>query len=323
MKARLIAAIGLLLFFGSCNNDQQTNLKFTDRNRPVPNFNADSAYSFIVEQVEAGPRAPGSDGHQRTKSYLVNKLKTYAGNSYVFTQDFSHRGYGGATMEMANIIAAFNPASDDRIMLCAHWDTRPRADQDTLRVLEPILGADDGASGVAVLLEMARLFSKKKPPIGVDIVLFDGEDYGREGDISQYFIGSRFWSNYPPVENYSPRFAILLDMVGGKNAQFLREGFSEQFVPGLVREVWAIADQKGYESLFKPKDGARVSDDHVVINRVRDIPAIDIINHRVHENGNVKFPPYWHTHDDNLQIIDKATLEAVGEVLTELIYNRI
>lgn len=325
MKNKFLLLLVCVLIMGACSADSENEaeLQFTDKNRSVPEFSADSAYTFVVEQVQAGPRNPNSEGHKQTKSYLLDKLKEYAGGQYVFTQDFSHRGYNGAMLEMSNIIAAFNPSSSDRIMLCAHWDTRPRADRDPTEPETPILGADDGASGVAVLLEMARLFKNNPPPIGVDIVLFDGEDYGREGDMAQYFLGSRYWSNYPPVKNYRPRFAILLDMVGGKNAQFFKEGFSQQFAPGLVREIWAIADQKNLDSLFKDEAGARISDDHVVINQVRDIPAVDIIHHSVNTNGGVEFPPYWHTHRDNLDIIDKRTLDAVGEVLAELVYNRI
>lgn len=308
---------------GGCKSNNENELQFSDQNNPVPSFNVDSAYAYVQDQVALGPRNPGSEGHQKTKEYLVEKLKQFAGERYVFTQNFTHRSYQGDTLKMSNIIAAFNPRSSDRIMLCAHWDTRPRADRDKTNPDSPIIGADDGASGVAVLLEMARIFHENQPPIGVDIVLFDGEDYGKEGDTSQYFLGSRFWSNYPPVKNYNPRFAILLDMVGGKNAQFLKEGYSQQFAPGLMRELWAIADQKGHGSIFIDGEGAYISDDHVVINRVRNIPAVDIIHHYVGQKGQVEFPPYWHTRNDDLDIIRKEPINAVGEVLTELIYNRI
>lgn len=323
MKNSYLLISLLLIAVTACSFGDDSELQFTDKNWPVPNFSADSAYANVAAQVQLGPRNPGSEGHRLTKDYLVEKLKTYAGDRYVFTQEFTHRGYQADTLQMANIIAAFNPGSSNRIMLCAHWDTRPRADRDSADTSTPILGADDGASGVAVLLELARLFENEPPPVGVDIVLFDGEDYGKEGDMAQYFLGSRFWSNYPPVKNYNPRFAILLDMVGGQNAQFLKEGYSQEFAPALVGELWAIADQKNYNSLFVDKKGAKVSDDHVVINRIRKIPAVNIIHHSVGENGQVQFPPYWHTQNDDLDIIDRKTIEAVGEVLAELIYNRI
>ncbi len=317
-----IPAAILIVFLGCSSGDDQT-LQFESQGRTVPNFNVDSAYAKLSEQVNMGPRNPGSDGHRETQAYLVNQLERYAGPKKVFVQRFSHRGYEGDSLQMGNIIAAFNTESSDRIMLCAHWDTRPRAENDSTNPGSPILGADDGASGVAVLLEMARLFSENKPQIGVDIVLFDGEDYGKEGDMGQYFLGSRYWSNYPPVENYRPRFAILLDMVGGQGARFPKELHSMNFAPALVNEIWGIANEKGYDSLFIDEKGAHISDDHLVINRVRNIPTINIIRHTVGPEGEAVFAPYWHTQQDSLDIIDKKTLEAVGEVLTELVYNRI
>ncbi|MDZ7693890.1 MAG: M28 family peptidase [Balneolaceae bacterium] len=273
--------------------------------------------------MEFGPRNPGSEGHRQNKSYLIGKLAEYAGERNVYAQHFTEEGYEADTLNLTNIIAAFNTTAQDRIMLCAHWDTRPRADEDPDNPSQPILGADDGASGVGVLLELARLFKDNPPPIGVDIVLFDGEDYGRKNDLDRYFLGSRYWANHPPVKNYSPRFGILLDMVGGENAQFPKEQNSLQFAPALVNEVWQIADGKGYSNTFLSRRGATISDDHVVINRILGIPTIDIIRHRVGEDDNVVFAPYWHTHNDDMDIISRETLESVGSVLTELIYNRI
>ncbi len=314
----------LLLCFllASCSGDGEDRLNFKDRGRDVPFFNADSAYHFLSQQVSFGPRNPNSEGHRQTRTYLIDKLSGYAGPRSVYAQHFNHRGYDGDTLRLSNIIAAFNVNSSDRIMLCAHWDTRPRADEDPADPDNPIPGADDGASGVAVLLELARLMSEQLPAIGVDIVLFDGEDYGKTGNLEQYFLGSRYWANNPPVKNYRPRFSILLDMVGGENPRFPKEQYSMQFAPALVNEVWSIAAEKGYGSVFVNEVGAAISDDHVVINRILNIPAIDIIRHSP-EDGRAGFAPYWHTHKDNLDIIDKRTLQAVGDVLAELIYNRI
>lgn len=297
-------------------------MNFEEQGREVPEFNVDSAYHFTERQLDFGPRNPNSKGHRQTKEYLLNILQQYAGERYVYSQEFTAKGYKGDTLALSNIIASFNPQSSDRILLCAHWDTRPRADKDPIEKEKPILGADDGASGVAVLLEYARLFGKNKPPIGVDIVLFDGEDYGKEGELSKYFLGSRHWAKNPPVEGYSPRFGILLDMVGGQNAQFPKEGYSMQFAPALVNEVWSIADEKGFDTLFKPKVGNKISDDHVVINRILGIPTIDIIRHNPGSSDS-QFAPYWHTHNDDLSIISKKTLNGVGETLLELIYNRV
>ncbi|HBQ58409.1 MAG TPA: hypothetical protein DD671_01975, partial [Balneolaceae bacterium] len=195
--------------------------------------------------------------------------------------------------------------------------------KDTSRKDEGILGADDGGSGVAVLLEMARIFKDNPPPIGVDIVLFDGEDYGRSGSLEKYFLGSRHWSQFPPVPGYSPRFGILLDMVGSENAQFPKEQYSMSYAPNLVQEVWSIAAEKGRDDLFLDEQGAAVADDHIIVYEQARIPIINIINHRRTPNGGAEFGHYWHTHDDNMDIISRETMGAVGDVLLELIYNRL
>jgi len=327
MKTNLWSIVSfLMLVAGGCHSDhspKEQGLQFSRQGHKVPTFNADTAYAKLAQQVHMGPRNPGSKGHRQALSYLTKQLKVYAGSRNVFIQHFKHIGYQGDSLKMANIIAAFNPQSTDRIMLCAHWDTRPRAEHDPNHPNQPILGADDGASGVGVLLELARVFHQHKPPIGVDIVLFDGEDYGKENDISDYFLGSRYWSNHPPVKDYRPRFSILLDMVGGEHAQFPKEANSMQSAPNLVNEIWKIADQKGYDSLFVNKKGAPISDDDLPISSIRNIPSIDIIDYSMGANGKANFPSYWHTLNDNLNIIDKHTLKGVGSVLTSLIYNRI
>lgn len=317
---KLLIIFSVVFFATACNNGP--GLQFSEKGRRVPEFSSDSAYKFIEKQVNYGPRVPNTYGHVKTKEFLASKLREYAGSQSVFIQQFSEEGYN-ETLEMANIIAAFNTSSIDRIMLCAHWDTRPRADQDTSRTGEYIAGADDGGSGVGVLLELARIFSENPPPIGVDIVLFDGEDYGTSGDLEKYFLGSRHWSLNPPVPGYNPRFGILLDMVGAERAVFPKETYSISYAPNLVNEVWGIAESKGYSDIFLDQRGAGVLDDHFIVYENTNIPVIDIINHTVGLDGNIEFAPHWHTHNDDLPIIDKSTLQAVGDVLLELIYNRI
>lgn len=308
---------------GCSDSGPEERLNFEKQGRDVPQFNADSAYHYVQQQVNFGPRYPGSEGHRQAKAYFMGKLEEYAGEQSVFGQHFTHQGYEGDTLNLTNVIAAFNPSAQDRIMLCAHWDTRPRADEDPEAPDKPILGADDGGSGVAVLIELARLFRDNPPPIGVDIVLFDGEDYGKKNDMENYFLGSRYWANNPPVQGYSPRFGILLDMVGGEEAQFPKEQNSLRFAPALVNEIWQIADGKGYSNMFVSRRGAAISDDHVVINRILNIPTIDIIRHQPGSESDIQFAPYWHTHEDDMDIISRQTLGAVGEVMAELIYNRI
>lgn len=314
-----IFILSLALILSSCGGEAN-RFHFEEQGRAVPDFNADSAYKFIQKQVAFGPRNPGSAGHRQAKKYLVEKLKAYAGARGVYEQEFTVPGYGGDTLRLTNIIAAFNLQSRDRILLCAHWDTRPRADEDSTGISRPILGADDGASGVGVLLELARIFGENPPPVGVDIVLFDGEDYGKKDDLGNYFLGSRYWSNNPPVEGYSPRFGILLDMVGAEKAQFPKELYSMRYAPALMNGIWELAAEQGLERLFIDKKGKFISDDHLIINQIAHIPTIDIIHHTATGDG---FPSYWHTHEDNMEIISKETLQSVGDVLAELIYNRI
>ena len=321
MRNKPIFIFFLIVIIG-CSRNEKPVLQFSKKGRIVPEFLADSAYNFIQKQVDFGPRVPNTYGHSETKKYLANTLKRYAGANSVYSQEFQKEGYSG-TLNMANIIAAFNLNATDRIMLCAHWDTRPRADEDTSRIAEYIPGADDGGSGVGVLLELARIFAENPPPIGVDIVLFDGEDYGLKDDLDKYFLGSRYWSQNLPVPGYKPRFGILLDMVGAEGAEFPKEEYSITYAPNLVNEIWEIAAEKGYGDLFLDKRGSAIQDDHFIINVNTEIPIIDIINHKKLKEGESVFPPHWHTHRDNMPIISKATLQSVGNVLTEFIYNRL
>ncbi|MDZ7807030.1 MAG: M28 family peptidase [Gracilimonas sp.] len=313
--------LSFLILIG-CGDENKEGLTFIEKGRDVPSFNVDSAYHFVEQQVEMGPRVPNTEAHQQALQFFQNKFKSYAGDNAVYVQRFEAEGYD-ETLKLGNVIAAFNLTSPDRIMISAHWDSRPRADMDSTNAENPIFGADDGASGVGVLLELARMFSENPPPVGVDIVLFDGEDYGESGDLGRYFLGSRYWSKNPPVPGYSPRFGILLDMVGGTGAQFPKEQYSVNYAPNLVNEVWNIADEKGYGDIFLNEQGAAVSDDHVIVNEQAGIPIINIIHHYRKSNGVAEFPSYWHTQNDDMDIISKETLQAVGDVMAELIYNRL
>lgn len=318
---RPAALLLIILFIAACTTGE-SRFTFQNQENDVPRFSADSAYAHLQKQVAFGPRVPNSDAHHKTLQYLSNQLQQYAGKNGVFVQKFNAEGYG-EELHLANIIASFNLTAKKRIMLAAHWDTRPRADEDSVRKEQPVSGADDGASGVAVLLEIARIMGEKEPQIGVDIVLFDGEDYGESGDLDKYFLGSRYWSENPPVAGYNPYFAILLDMVGAKNARFPKEEYSVMFAKELVQNIWKVAGELGYELYFPDEQGALVSDDHVIVNRITGIPMVNIINHGRNSRGVAEFAGHWHTHADSLNIISLETLQAAGDVLTEIIYNRI
>ncbi len=288
-------------------------------NSKVPEFNADSAYLQIKAQVDFGPRNPNSKGHNEELFYLRNELAKYADT--VETQPFSYNGYNGEILALTNVIAKFNPQAKERIMLCAHWDTRPRAEhaRDIKKRNMPILGANDGASGCGVLLELARLLKSHKVSYGVDIVFFDGEDYGKETDLNGFCIGSKHFANQI-TPGKIPAFAVLLDLVGDKEARFPVEGYSMQFAPDIVNMIWGIALDKNY-SAFTREKGPAIYDDHVPLQAV-GITTVDIIDsdlvgaHSENQRRN-----YWHSEFDNMSNIGKGTLRQVGDVLTYLIYS--
>lgn len=318
----------MVILVVSCSQTEETKpvsrFDLIEQNNEVPAFDAESAYNYIQNQVNFGTREPNSEGHRQTRDYLISELRKFAGSNAVFVQNFQVSGYDGETLELSNIIAAFNPQVKTRVLLAAHWDTRPRADEDSdsQRANDPILGADDGGSGVGVLLELARIMSESMPPVGVDILFFDGEDYGTSGDLDRYFLGARHWSQNPPVPGYTPRFSILLDLVGAKGAVFPKEGFSRRYAGSLVNNIWSLASEMGYGDIFIDIEGPPVADDHMVVNQIAGIPMVDIIHYRT-TGQDIQFPDHWHTHNDNMDIIGLETLQAVGDVVTEIIYNRI
>lgn len=313
----------LLLMLAACKSPgDEEDVEFKRQGRAVPQFSAGRAYHYIEDQVHFGPRVPNSEAHTEAKDYFQRHFQETAGSNSVYVQTFQQVVYGD-TLTLHNILASFGATHTDRIVLAAHWDSRPRSEQDENSPEQPVTGADDGGSGAGVLLELANIFADHKPPVGVDIILFDGEDYGETSDLNNYFLGSRYWGNNPPVPGYSPRFGILLDMVGGRGAEFPKERYSISYHPALVNEIWSLADAMDYSHIFVDERGGYVSDDHVIVNNLTGIAMINIISHRVDPDGNLQFPPYWHTANDDMDIIDKETLQAVGDVLLELIYNRI
>jgi glutaminyl-peptide cyclotransferase len=292
----------------------------------TPDFKADSAYAFIEKQVQFGPRVPNSEASQNTLKFLVAKLKSYGWT--VTEQPFTAFRYDGKKLQGTNIIAQFQPAIAKRILLSSHWDARSIADKDSIRKDEPIDAANDGASGVGVLLEIARNLheTKNKPAVGVDIVLFDLEDHGEPEDYTgehkpnSWALGSQHWAANLVPANYRPYYGILLDMVGGKGAMFPHEGTSMQYAPGIVRSIWATAADLGYSNLFVDQDAFGISDDHTAVNEIAKIQMIDMIDLRA-VNGGFEFGSFHHTHADNLANIDKSTLKAVGQTLLQVLYR--
>jgi glutaminyl-peptide cyclotransferase len=277
----------------------------------VPEFDDQKAFSYLKAQTDFGPRNPNSIGHQKCLEYLANELSRYADR--VTRQDFIHRGYGGEILKLTNIFGAFNSSAADRILLLAHWDTRPRSDEekDPAKRSTPILGANDGASGVAVLMEIAGILKQTPPQIGVDILFVDGEDYGTSHDLESYFLGTRYFLKVKS-ESYRPRFAVLLDMVGYKDLQIPMEQSSSTYAPEIVERIWSTAENLGVTQ-FVNIPGEQISDDHTPLNE-GGLPAVDIIDFQY---------PYWHTTQDTPDKCSPESLGAVGKVLLHVIYNEL
>ena len=325
-KFTIISLVVLTIF--SCDNKQ--NSKPAAQHAPqakqvvIPQFNADSAYNYVAKQLEFGPRVPGSEAHKQCAEWFIDFFNEKADTVYV--QDFRTRLYNGNGIDGKNIIAAFNPEAKKRILLAAHWDSRPFADHDPdeKNWNTPIDGANDGASGVGVLMEIARLMKETPTNVGVDIILFDLEDYGAPYYLNlmtndDWALGSQYWSKNPHIYNYRAYFGILLDMVGAPNAKFPKEYYSQQFAPALSNDVWRIAREIGYSDYFTNELGHPINDDHIYVNVHARIPMIDIIH--LENNSESSFYPYWHTVKDNIEQIDPKTLGMVGDVVVNVIYR--
>ena len=333
-KLFLILPIALMLV--ACNGKQPKETVTSNNTSKtttivIPQFDADSAYQYVAKQTAFGPRVPETSAHAQCAAWLSGKLSEYADT--VIVQEFRTRLFNGKGIDGKNIVAVFNPEAKKRIVLCSHWDSRPFADHDPDEANRhtPIDGANDGASGVGVLLECARQF-KAQPlneKLGIDIVLFDLEDYGPhqeqameyyDENINYWALGSQYWSKYPHVYGYKAYYGILLDMVGGSNPNFQKEYYSQGFAAWVGNKVWRKAQDLGYRSYFSNELGTMISDDHIPMNVVAGIPTIDIIDLQPN-SSNECFPEVWHTLNDNIQHIDKETLGMVGDVLLHVVYE--
>lgn len=325
----IMASVCVLFACFSCNSNSSKAKNQEAEKVPdvkAPEFDADSAYHYVKAQVDFGPRVPNTKEHAACGEYLAKKLAAHGAK--VTNQFVDLTAYDGTILKARNIIGSYKPENKKRIMLCAHWDTRPWADNDPdeSKHHTPILGANDGASGVGVLLEIARQINLQQPELGIDIIFFDAEDMGTpqfyQGKHAEdtWCLGSQYWSRYPHVQNYNARFGILLDMVGGKGATFYREGFSNKYAKSIVKKVWKKANESGYRAYFINEDGGYVTDDHLYVNQIAQIPTIDIIPNDESDELS-SFGGFWHTVNDNMDIIDRSTLKAVGQTVMEVIYN--
>ena len=321
----LLAVTTLLL--AACNGQTKSGFSKADTIAlaTCPRFNADNAMRFIKEQCEFGPRVTGSEASRLCGDYLIERFKSFGAE--VEEQPGIVTTWEGKQLSARNIIAHVNPANTDRILLCSHWDSRPWADNDPDKANwhTPVLAANDGASGVAVMLEICRLLQEKPVQVGIDLICFDAEDLGtplweedRIGSSDTWCLGSKFWAERAMMDGYKARYGVLLDMVGGFGATFSREGTSRQLAQPIVNIVWQLAGQLGYRQFFPLDDSGYITDDHINVNDA-GIPCIDIIPN--YDDGPSSFGPTWHTIKDTPDNIDPNVLEAVGQTLTQLIYN--
>lgn len=320
-----IAAVGMNTGWGHADSiDMEESM---DKIDPVgPAFSADSAYAFTQAQCDFGPRAMNTEAHDRCGSWIVNKFRQYG--CVVTSLRADLKGYDGTVLKSQNIWARIHPERTERILLCAHWDSRPWADNDpdSANWHKPILAANDAASGVAVMLEIARLLQRDTTlRVGVDFVCFDAEDWGTpqwaesEGGDNSWALGAQYFAANLPY-GFHVRYGILLDMVGGEGARFYKEGMSMQFAPEIVKKVWRAARKAGYGNFFPRQEGGMVTDDHIPLNQTAHIPTIDIIPFYP-DCAQSSFGPTWHTLNDNMEHISRNTLKAVGQTMIQVIYT--
>lgn len=325
MKTQTIIAVLLLLCMAaltSCKSGKPTDNTTAEIDMAPVKFNADSALALIREQCSFGARIPASEAHTRCGDWIV---KSFADLGLeVSEQKTTVTAWDGKSLPCRNIMARWKPEAQRRVAIFTHWDSRPWADQDpdSTRHHDAVMAANDGASGVAVMLELARSLDKLNPNVGIDFVCFDMEDYGapywgsQTQDESDWCLGSTYWATHLPDNYVKPEYGILLDMVGGMGTRFYYEYNSRRYAEEIVARVWAAARNAGAEDFFVDSDGLATIDDHVPVNVHAGIPTIDIIG-----GSENRFPATWHTVNDTPENISTEVLGAVGQTLLQLLYE--
>lgn len=320
----LSAVAGLTL---SCDNGKDkktapaaTEIDYTQVETPA--FVTDSAYAFVEAQTGFGFRTPGSKAHERCGDYLARRMRMWSDT--VVVQPFRATLWNGETVQGRNIIAVINPKAETRVLLAAHWDSRQWADHDgdESKQKSPIMGANDGASGVGVLMEAARAMQSQRPAVGVDIVFFDLEDQGipewaERYEDNSWCKGAQYWAQNPHTPLYQARYGILLDMVGAEQPRFTKEQFSMQYASTITNKVWAVARAIGYGGVFEDSKSDPILDDHLYVNRLRGVPMVDIVQN----SPKCSFFPHWHTTGDNMENVCRETLGIVGNVVLKTVYS--
>lgn len=332
MKNRYILSVALAIVAfvtltnASCKGDKPVQQTAADAQPTGPEFEADSAMSYCYEQCAFGPRTMNSEAHEKCAQWIADKFTSFGCS--VEMQKAALTGYDGTMLDATNIIAHYKPENPTHILLCAHWDSRPWADNDpdSTNWHKPVMAANDGASGVAVMLEVARLLQKADSlNVGVDFVCFDAEDWGvpqwsNNTSANSWALGSQYWASHQEPTNYKTIYGILLDMVGGQGAEFYKEGMSMKYAPRIVERVWNAAYAAGYSSYFSNEMGGDITDDHISVNEKAGIPTIDIIPYYP-DCKESSFGPTWHTVSDDMNHIDKSTLKAVGQTIIQVLFT--
>lgn len=318
-----------LILLTACGHARKSTAEVEAARQPVgPAFSADSAYQFCQQQCDFGPRTMNSAAHDECEAWIIGKFQQYG--LTVTTQKAVLTGYDGTPLKSTNITASYRPELTDRILICAHWDSRPWADNDPDEANwhKPVMAANDAASGVGVMLEVARTLDL---PVGVDFVCFDAEDWGTPqwaestgADGDTWALGAQHWAAQykalAPDARPHYRFGILLDMVGGEGGRFYQEGMSLHYAHAVVKKVWAAARTAGFGSYFPKDEGGAITDDHLPVNQVAGIPCIDLIPYYP-DCQQSSFGPTWHTVDDTMEHLDRNTLQAVGQTLIQVLYS--
>ena len=331
MRISVLLTSGLCLMLLAGCGEEDASRSPTPQTAPAerplvatPEFSGDSAYAHVARQVAFGPRVPNTESHRACADWLAAKLEGYGADVTVQTGRVT--AFDGTTLDIRNIFGAFRPEARRRVLLFAHWDTRPFADKDSVRIDQPIDGANDGASGVGVLLELARIMGDSLPNVGVDIAFFDAEDYGepewlpnRDQNYTDWCLGSQYWSRKPHIPGYRARYGVLLDMVGAKGAVFHKEGTSMALAPNVVDKVWGTARRMGHGDLFRNRVTPQTIDDNLFVSQIAGIPSANIVHYHL-DTRMIGYFPQHHTHGDNLDAIDPEVLGIVGRVLTQVVY---
>jgi len=319
MKLGYLTFLTSIIFvFSACKQDGAAPVDVTPKTPvAIPAANADNLYSLVEKQLSFGHRIPGTPEHLACRDWIVETMKAHGAS--VELQEFKASFYDVKDAAAFNIIASFNKNHTHRILLAAHWDSRMVADKDDdpSKQNQPIMGADDGGSGVAALLEIARIISENPIDMGVDLIFFDAEDNGQPKTTNDWCLGSQHWAKNMHVRNYKAKFGILLDMVGAKGATFGKEGISQAYAKTYQNKIWTLAQRMGYSDYFVDTKFGNIEDDHKYVNQA-GIPMLDIINYNISQN---KFGHYHHTHKDDISVIDKRTLRVVTQVVTAALYK--